>query len=58
MSKVYIFSCDKTLIEATLAKLLVIFGKHVQLVAPTNAALQALSKTLVKNYLELSGVSE
>jgi hypothetical protein len=51
-----IFGCGKTLVQATLAKLLVMLGKHVLLVAPTNAALQALSKTLVSNYPELDAV--
>lgn len=51
-----IFGCGKTLIEATLAALLAMLGKHVLLVAPTNAALQALSKTLVKEHPGMDAV--
>lgn len=51
-----IFGCGKTLVQAVIAKLLVDLGKHVLIVAPTNATLQAISETLVKQTPDLSAV--
>lgn len=41
-----IFGCGKTLVQATLAKFIAELGLQVLMVAPTNAALQAISETL------------
>lgn len=51
-----IFGCGKTLVQAVLAKLLVDLGKPVLIVAPTNAAIQAISETLLKQTPDLSAV--
>lgn len=51
-----IFGCGKTHVQVTLAKILVDLGLHVLIVAPTNAAIQALSRTLVKNIPDLDAV--
>lgn len=51
-----IFGCGKTLVQASLAKLLSELGKHVLLVAPTNAAVQAISETLLKYAPEVNAV--
>lgn len=51
-----IFGCGKTLVQAVLAKLLVDLGKHVLTVAPTNAEIQDISETLVKQAPDLSAV--
>ncbi|GAM34882.1 hypothetical protein TCE0_015f02759 [Talaromyces pinophilus] len=51
-----IFGCGKTLVQVMLAKILVSLGKHVMIVAPTNAALRAISDSMVKNVGDVEAV--
>ncbi|KAI7977218.1 hypothetical protein EIK77_005423 [Talaromyces pinophilus] len=51
-----IFGCGKTLVQAMLAKLLSGLGKHVLIVAPTNAAIQAISKSIIDNAGDVEAV--
>ncbi|KUL83295.1 hypothetical protein ZTR_11341 [Talaromyces verruculosus] len=51
-----IFGCGKTLVQVMLAKILVSLGKHVMIVAPTNAALSAISDSMIKNVGEVEAV--